>query len=354
MKFRIRFAQQIVGVFVLLAVVGLAAILILLGANQRWFAKNYYYNSQFKSADGLSVGMPIQLKGFEIGKVRTISLNDRNRVDIQFYIYDTYFEKVVPNSVLELASNPLGFGGGLRFHPGKDGGPPLPETSFIPSLDLPEGKALVAQGLVELPQGQDMIGSLVGQIQPILTEVSATLVSVHTMTDAITANLAGRGDGPLAVTLNNLTRTTNRINGLINRIDGLAADMQRITANVEGITANVEATTAAIRNPTGLVPKLLDAKGSLATLLDDNNQLFEQIRSTLEEVNAIVKQLSQFSAFVNSSQPQITGLLEKGKTALDQGNDVLEAVKNNPLLKGGVPERKEQGTTFQSYRDKDF
>jgi hypothetical protein len=29
-------------------------------------------------------------------------------------------------------------------------------------------------------------------------------------------------------------------------------------------------------------------------------------------------------------------------------------LKNNPLLRGGVPDRREQQTTFQSYRDEEF
>jgi len=33
---------------------------------------------------------------------------------------------------------------------------------------------------------------------------------------------------------------------------------------------------------------------------------------------------------------------------------VLEAVKNNPLLRGGVPETKAQTSTLKSYRDEDF
>jgi hypothetical protein len=33
---------------------------------------------------------------------------------------------------------------------------------------------------------------------------------------------------------------------------------------------------------------------------------------------------------------------------------VLEAVKNNPLLRGGVPVQPAQQTTFQGYRDEDF
>ena len=50
MKFRIRFADQVVGAFLLLAVLGIAAILVLVGINQRWFAKDYVFRSRFDSA----------------------------------------------------------------------------------------------------------------------------------------------------------------------------------------------------------------------------------------------------------------------------------------------------------------
>ena len=119
MKFRIRFVDQVVGIFVLIALAALVVILVLMGMNQRWFAKNYYYSSRFESASGLSIGMPITLKGFEIGKIDEITLNEENNVDVVFYIYDTFYEKVKPNSVLELATNPLGLGGGPPVSSGK-------------------------------------------------------------------------------------------------------------------------------------------------------------------------------------------------------------------------------------------
>ena len=58
--------------------------------------------------------------------------------------------------------------------------------------------------------------------------------------------------------------------------------------------------------------------------------------------------------YINSTQPQISTILEKGRDTLDQGKDVLEAVKNNPLLRGGVPPQREQTSTLKSYRDEDF
>jgi phospholipid/cholesterol/gamma-HCH transport system substrate-binding protein len=75
MKLRIRFAEQVVGAFVLLAIVGVGVILVFIGINQRWFARNYYFISRFASGDGLAVGMPIMLKGFEIGRVSRIRLD---------------------------------------------------------------------------------------------------------------------------------------------------------------------------------------------------------------------------------------------------------------------------------------
>ncbi|MBN1834511.1 MAG: MCE family protein [Spirochaetales bacterium] len=340
MKFRIRFAHQIVGAFILLGILAIAAILILMGVNQRWFAKNYYYWSTFPSAEGLGVGMAIKLKGFEIGKVDTITLTRTNAVDVEFYVYDTYHTKVTPNSVLELASSPLGLGAGLLFHPGKGAGDPLPELSFVPSLALDQGKELVRKGLVDIPQTEDLIAGTIVQLGATLVEIDKTIKVISETMGTIDASLKGESAGPLAVTLNETAVAVRKINGVLD--------------DVEAVVANLDAMTAEFRDPTGLATRLLDPKGSVATILDDDNQLYDQVSGSIDRLNAIIAQLVDFTEYINSSQPQIAGLLEKGRTTLDEGKDVLEAVKNNPLLRGGVPERREQPTTFQSFRDEEF
>ena len=340
MKFRIRFAHQIVGAFILLGILAIAAILILMGVNQRWFAKNYYYWSTFTSAEGLSVGMPIKLKGFEIGKVDTITLTRTNSVDVEFYVYDTYQSKVTPNSVLELTASPLGLGGGLLFHPGKGSGEPLPELSFVASLGLEQGKELVRKGLVDIPETEDVIAGTIAQLSYTLTEIDKTIKVISSTMATIDASLKGESAGPLAVLLNETAVAVQKLNGVLD--------------DTQGVVANLNVMTSEFRDPTGLATRLLDPKGSVATFLNDDNRLYEQVSGSVEELNAIIAQLADFTAYINSSQPQIAGLLEKGRTTLDQGKDVLEAGKNNPLLRGGVPERREQTTTFQSYRDEDF
>mgnify|MGYP006295365025 CR=1 FL=1 len=351
MKFRIRFADQVVGIFVLVALAALAAILILMGANQRWFAQNYQYRSKFASGTGLSVGMAISLKGFQVGKVTDITLNEENDVDVTFEIYDTYFEKVRPNSVLELTSNPLGLGGGLNFHPGANRMDPLPENSFIPSLDFPSGRELVARGLVAIPEGHDAVNSILNKVEEVLDNLNETLVPIQSLIRTVDGALSGTSEGPLADMIVDIDSLIAELSTLIRDTRGSIAG---VLANVEGITGNLEQTTAGLTDPTGIVTKVLDPKGSLAKILDDDYVLFDQIEQILRGLNETVAELKEFTGFINKSQPQISGILEKGREALDEGKDVLEGLRNNPLLRGGITDVKDQTTTFQSYRDEEF
>ena len=75
MKFKIRFADQIVGLFLILSLVSVVFIIIMLGRSQRWFAKDYAFNTVLLSATGLSKNMPVQYKGFTIGNVKNFYLN---------------------------------------------------------------------------------------------------------------------------------------------------------------------------------------------------------------------------------------------------------------------------------------
>lgn len=382
MKFKIRFADQIVGIFVLLAIIAIAAILIFVGINQRWFARNYDFTSRFDSAGGLSVGMPIMLKGFEIGKISRIALNEENQVDIEFSVQDTYYDKVLPNSVLELTSSPIGLGVSLKFHPGLKAGPPVEEGSFIPSLDLPEGRRLVEEGLVAIPKGEDVIGSVIAKVNPILEEVRTTLTQIKKLVSTVDSALAGKG-GPVGAAVSGLAATpakvnrviedvggkvsdiAGRVNSVLDKIDAVSADLGEISqttkgtlatlsTNLESITENLKVTSEGLKDTRGLATRLLDPKGSLDTILNDQNALYKQVDSALQSTNAVITQLKGFVEYINSTRPQISSILEKGRETLDQGKDVLEAVKNNPLLKGGVPAQKEQTSTLKSYRDEDF
>ncbi len=359
MKFRIRFAYQIVGVFVIVGMLSFIAILVTVGANQRWFARNYYYRSLFSSASGLSIGMPITFKGFQIGRLEKMELTAENDVEIIFHVQDRYIDTVRENSVIQLISNPLGLGGGLVFHQGRYPSAPPEEYSVIPSLDSVEARQLIADDLVVLPRQEDQITRLLDQIDPILenvTTLTATLdiaVAEATQTlQIVNATLNGSSrDGPIAelfigvdAIIDELERT---IRNTVTQADG-------ILVYIEEIAKNVALASDAIADPTGIVPRLLDPSGSIAKILDDDEVLFDRIDGLLSDLSDVTMELADLTQFMNRTTPQLTGILEEGRRTLATGKDVLEGLSNNPLIRGGISTQLEPPATFGGFRDPEF
>jgi phospholipid/cholesterol/gamma-HCH transport system substrate-binding protein len=360
MRFRIKFADQIVGLFILLAILGIITALILLGANQRWFKKNYRFYTKFRSGSGLKVGMPITLKGFEIGKVDRIKLDPRTReVTMNFHIYEEYYDHIVlENSVIELAISPIGIGGGLLFYPGKPTLPPrlpLEEGSYIPSLDFTEGIEIVRQGLVEREARDDTIGALMTNVGPILEKVDTILFSVNELAVSLEAAISGDQE--------------NQLGSLLSSTDTLLTDIDRIvtgqdTGPMGNILTNVSSTTNVLedsivkitRDLTTLAQDLRKITGNIEemTSLDEDNPLYRDVDAILERIKGIIGELQEFAGFITGTSPQITGILEESRSTLTKTQDVLEALKNNPLLRGGVPKVREQPTPFKGYRDEAF
>lgn len=351
MKFRIRFAQQLVGVFILVAAVSLVAVLISMGANQRWFARDYAYHSVFPTARGLSADMSITYKGFAIGRVTDVTLTEEDEVRVDFEVQDTYRDKVVADSLLEVVSSPIGLGGGLVFYQGRASGNPLPEGSLVPAINSKEGQWIVDNDLAIITGSGDDISRTIQQLEPVLRSVNTVLSRTDETLGYINNALAGDTDEPMGVML-------AQVNSLLREVETTVVatrdELTGLMASTAEIAANFEATSAELRDPTGLVPRLLDADGSVSTFLDDDNEVYDQVMTMLASVNATLAEVNALAEFVNGTQPQIAGILSEGQTTLDLSQDVLEGLRNNPLLRGGISEELIQPSTVRSYRDAQF
>jgi phospholipid/cholesterol/gamma-HCH transport system substrate-binding protein len=324
MRFAIKHADKIVGLFVLLALIGVVVVVIALGANQHWFTRTVHFYSIFGSAKGLVRGMPITFKGFEIGRVSSFELDENNKVVVQYYIYDTFYPKVSSHSVVELTSSPLG--SSMLFYPGKEKTEPLKEHSLIPSIDSDAGRAIVAAKLADTPEkSEDSISAIMQNVDDITSQIDAlvknnageldTIIkSLSRSTAALAQAMEGKGSGPVSQTLVGLS-------GIVKNLNALTEDMN------------------------GLIPKLLDPTGQ---------EVYPAIKKILSNIEAISVQLKNFANFISGTQPQISGILDQIPDVLSKGKDVMEALSNNPLLSGGITKEREQPSTFKSFRDEAF
>ncbi|HUZ17218.1 MAG TPA: hypothetical protein VMV68_02450, partial [Spirochaetia bacterium] len=72
------------------------------------------------------------------------------------------------------------------------------------------------------------------------------------------------------------------------------------------------------------------------------------------KIDQTANQLQAFVQYLNNTQPQISGILDQGRQTLVQGRDVLEGIRNNPLIRGGIPPTLNQPGTASGYRDGSF
>jgi len=335
MTFKFRYADRIVGIFVLIALSFVIFMLIVAGVNRQWFAHKYSYTTRFLSAEGLSVGMSIKFKGVEVGSIKSFRLNDENTVDAEFVVYEAYLAKLHPDSVLELASNPLGLGGGLNLYPGNNDLPPPAEGSFIPTTQFPEGMELVDRNLTLKEEGGDMISELLSSVPELLSHIDQTVVSVNGLVMTLDRSLQGDpGAGP--------------VGNILWETEGLMKESEELIGNLSSLVSRLE-------EAEHLLPELVGDQGVAGGLFYDDADFYGQITGLTEEVMASLNHLASLTGALSSYSPKIDMILTKLISTLVRAEDVMEGLKNNPLLKGGIEETKELPSSGgSSLRDEEF
>jgi phospholipid/cholesterol/gamma-HCH transport system substrate-binding protein len=340
MKFRIRFADQVVGFFIIIALGILVFAIFMLGSRQRWFAKDQTYRTHFDSASGLSTNMAVQYKGFTIGNVKSFDLTSDDKVEVRFTIYDTYLDRVRTCSLVELRVNPIGIGGSqFIFHPGLKGQPM--EGDFIPTVNSDEGKEYIANGQIIIPNQDD-------SITVIITRVNTLLQNINGMVTQLRDGLRGTDTSPLGRSLTGVENTIRDISSLVGganqSMDPILGDVKQITEGIQSVIADLKIVTGELSNPDSLVLTVLDTEGAVYT----------NIEKSLESVSGTLKSAETLAAAFPTQIPQITALISDLRDTLETAEDVIMALRNNPLLKNGVPDKGQSGTGGTSPRDVSF
>jgi len=303
MKFKIKYADQIVGILSLIAIAALIFIVFLIGSTQKWFIPKHNYYTIISSAS-ITEGKAIQYKGFEIGKVKTVSLTEDDKVRVDFYISDEYINKVTENSIIEISVSPIGLGSSIVFYPGNSE-TLMDEESFIPEKSSPAAKALIKGCKVYVAEQTDSINTIISSATSLLGDLDDLIKQI---------NLALEGNNNTE-----LSRTLLELNNIL--------------ANVADITNTAE----------GLVPKLLE---------DDSSR--GSIGNMLMTLNAALSDVNGITTNFNGEMSNISMLIAQLQQVLKEAQSVLEGLKNNPLIKNGVSARPEKESATPKLREDNF
>jgi phospholipid/cholesterol/gamma-HCH transport system substrate-binding protein len=343
MKYMLRHSDKVVGVFVVAGSLFLVIALLFVGINKRWFKSDLSYISHFHTAEGLSPGLALELRGFAIGSIKSLALNEANQVEVNFSIFNEYADRIVPGSVIELAVKPLGFGSSLIFYPGGGGGVPLIEGAIIPSSDSALGRKLLAEGKAYRPKRQDEMSTLIENLYPLVAQVESIMSTTDRMLTRLDQRLLGDENGTGTGLLGTVDGTLLTADQTIREFGDMAAQLDSTVLRLEKVFQSLATFAVHLEDPTGLVPTLLGDEGSAAQFFQDQGKLYQSLSDTAEE-------LRQLMVFMNGSTPEIALLMEEATAALIESEKVMQGLKNNPLLRGGIASEEEGPGTFQGYR----
>jgi phospholipid/cholesterol/gamma-HCH transport system substrate-binding protein len=335
MKLMIRFANQIVGAFIILAVGILIFVIFMLGSSQRWFSRDYVFRTYFTSASGLTQNMAVQFKGFTIGHVKSIELADDDRVEVKFTIFDTYIDRVKYGSVVELITSPIGGlgGGGLMFYPGL-GDELVSEGDVIPATNSSEGKRFLAMGLADRPEQDDSISVIIQRVGTLLGTANNVLLELQ---DAF----VGNDETTLGRTLGDLE---GAVGGIRDLAETLPYDIEDVLGKLYEILNDFK----------GLSERLTAPDSAIMAILDSDGEVYPSLVASLDSLSGILLNLEKTTDFIPPQLPQVATLLNQALGALRVAEDVMVALTNNPLLKAGVPVHSETKVGGTHPRDIEF
>lgn len=156
---------------------------------QGWFDQELTLRFSSETGSGLSVGMPVRVSGFRVGRLASMQLNAKGTVDGEIAIQEAQSAFFRQGSYLEIARDQL---------------------IGIAALDLrsfqSEGPALAKNGRIEIRQAAgmgDFGKQLADRVDPVLAQLTFTLQSLNNrLNDPSLVKAMGSTD----VTLENLNR----------------------------------------------------------------------------------------------------------------------------------------------------
>ncbi|WP_407398622.1 MlaD family protein [Treponema sp.] len=317
MKFKIKYADQIVGLFSLIGLVGLIVLIFSIGMTQKWFQKKNTYYTMIDNSSGIAVGKDLTYKGFSIGKIKSISL-EGSQVRVNYYILKDYDEYIRQYSLVEFASSP--FGSSFVFHPGNGSGI-IESGSEIFRTDSATGTDYIAKGLITIDGSSDSIAVILNKVTTLVDNINILLGQVNEA-------FAGTDRTEIGKIIKNIDNVLGDVDGILSGTGG--SDINKTLAEINDLLATI------------------NSEGIPALLGKENSKEIAGIISNLESLTGDASHL------VANLDPQVSDLLVQVNQAVIQMRDVLSGVKNIGFIKKGVEEHSGANTSTVQLRSTEF
>lgn len=299
--------ERKIGIFISVAIIGLAVSFYLFGSQKDFFTKKYNLRCTVDRGTGFIKGMPVKLSGFRIGRITSISLNDQAMVDLSLEIDRKYSKWIRSDSTVKLVKEGLVGDNIIDVSVGSQDKPELKENDAITYLKT-KGLDEVADDIAE-------------KVKPVLIEVRDIISYIN------------NPDGDLKKTVRNLETLTRKLDGTRQNADRLLISANtNMNSLTERSTLLLNTTNSKIEG-IDLAPSLKRVNSTLDQLDKKLPQLLDKVDSTLDNLKTISQETRILS---EKAFPQIPGLLSKTEDVLMSSDKLINSIQNNWLFRSGT------------------
>lgn len=282
-----------VGIFILILLINVAGVISYIFIKKGVFEKRYNYHFVTYTAESFSVGMPVKVSGFAIGRVDEIKLQDNGAVNVTFSV-DKKNQKWLAEDSLLMIRKPL-----------------LGSTYII--LYSAIGNPILKEGTTLDNIISNDINDLVLKLEPIVLKMGNIVNSV----DKITTYLS-KDDSELMKIIKNIEKFSST----------LAQNKSLLTS----LTGDEKATDSFIKS----INKLYDLINNLNKVGSNvNKDVLPLLSEFIKELNLIakdiqskLKSLDKVVDSVSSSDKDIIEIKKQIKTGMSKTNQIIEKVDN--------------------------
>jgi len=288
-----------IGLFIVIALAGVAISVVLFGLQKDMFTKKYRLHFTVDRGNGFTKGMSVKLSGFRIGRITSIALNNQAMVDILAEIDSRYSKWIRSDSTVKLAKEGLVGDNFVEVSVGSSDKPELKDNDPIIYLKT---KAL-----------DEIADEIATKVKPVLTEISEIISYIN------------NPDGDIKKSIRNLELLTRNLEGTRQHADNLIVSAN---GNIDRLSNK-----AALMLDTSY--KKIDAIDLTSTLTKVNNTLdyidnklpvmLGKTDKTLENLNTIS---ANTRTLTENAFPRIPVLLSQIEDVLLSTDRLINSINN--------------------------
>ena len=320
--------ETIVGIFVLVSLALLLAVVILIGSRQNIFAKRYLISGEFESVAGLQSGAEVHLAGINIGYVQDIEFSPSNRVFVTMSVKYTQIDRIRGDSVASIRT--MGLMGDRYVE--------ITVGTEKEEIIKPDGTIRTAE-----PFG---IGEMLEEARPTLENVENAIRNISILTDEL-----ADPNGEVGTILENVkVLTTDAREGkgtvgallvrddIYNKTDKVLETTQEMMDNLKDVSANAKETSeefpAIVDSVSASVTQFEEFSVRATDAADGFADMTESGKLVMDDVATISANLRSASKDIKDVTPKLAPLFASAEDGMSGAKEVVEAAKRNWLFRG--------------------